>query len=102
MRYRFGFGLLEEVANYFREVRKKYTKFEGSLRGIDGRILTAQVPGTLTNMESQLKDQGAEDRFGEVLAEIPRVREDLGFIPLVTQLPTVGVQAVLNVLTGER
>lgn len=97
-------GKLEEIANYFREVRKKYAKFEGSLRGIDGRILTAQVPGgMLTNMESQLKDQGAEDKFGEVLAEIPRVREDLGFIPLVT--PTsqiVGTQAVLNVLTGER
>lgn len=95
---------LEEIANYFREVRKKYAKFEGSLRGIDGRILTAQVPGgMLTNMESQLKDQGAEDKFSEVLAEIPRVREDLGFIPLVT--PTsqiVGTQAVLNVLTGER
>ena len=95
---------LEEIANYFREVRKKYAKFEGSLRGIDGRILTAQVPGgMLTNMESQLRDQGAEDKFGEVLAEIPRVREDLGFIPLVT--PTsqiVGTQAVLNVLTGER
>lgn len=95
---------LEEIANYFREVRKKYAKFEGSLRGIDGRILTAQVPGgMLTNMESQLRDQGAEDRFGEVLEEIPRVREDLGFIPLVT--PTsqiVGTQAVLNVLTGER
>ncbi|MYM61770.1 sodium-extruding oxaloacetate decarboxylase subunit alpha [Pseudomaricurvus sp. HS19] len=97
-------GKLEEIANYFREVRKKYAKFEGSLRGIDGRILTAQVPGgMLTNMESQLKDQGAADRFGDVLAEIPRVREDLGFIPLVT--PTsqiVGTQAVLNVLTGER
>jgi oxaloacetate decarboxylase alpha subunit len=95
---------LEDIANYFREVRKKYAKFEGSLKGIDGRILTAQVPGgMLTNMESQLKDQGAEDKFGDVLNEIPRVREDLGFIPLVT--PTsqiVGTQAVLNVLTGER
>ncbi len=95
---------LEEIANYFREVRKKYAKFEGSLRGIDARILTAQVPGgMLTNMENQLKDQGAEDKFDEVLAEIPRVREDLGFIPLVT--PTsqiVGTQAVINVLTGER
>jgi oxaloacetate decarboxylase alpha subunit len=95
---------LEEIASYFREVRKKYAKFEGSLRGIDGRILIAQVPGgMLTNMESQLKDQGAEDKFDEVLAEIPRVREDLGFIPLVT--PTsqiVGTQAVLNILTGER
>ncbi|MBB6522767.1 sodium-extruding oxaloacetate decarboxylase subunit alpha [Pseudoteredinibacter isoporae] len=97
-------ALLEEIANYFREVRKKYAKFEGSLRGIDGRILTAQVPGgMLTNMENQLRDQGAEDKFADVLDEIPRVREDLGFIPLVT--PTsqiVGTQAVLNVLTGER
>ena len=95
---------LEEVAAYFREVRKKYASFEGSLKGIDSRILVAQVPGgMLTNMESQLREQGAEDKFDEVLAEIPRVREDLGFIPLVT--PTsqiVGTQSVLNVLTGER
>ncbi|HDZ56334.1 MAG TPA: oxaloacetate decarboxylase subunit alpha [Pseudomonas xinjiangensis] len=96
--------LLEEVAAYFREIRKKYAKFEGNLKGVDSRILVAQVPGgMLTNMESQLKEQGAGDKFDEVLAEIPRVREDLGFIPLVT--PTsqiVGTQAVINVLTGER
>ena len=96
--------LLEEVAAYFREVRKKYAKFEGTLKGVDARILVAQVPGgMLTNMENQLKEQGAGDKFDEVLAEIPRVREDLGFIPLVT--PTsqiVGTQAVINVLTGER
>ena len=95
---------LEDIAAYFRDVRKKYAKFEGSLKGVDARILLAQVPGgMLTNMESQLKEQGAEDKFDEVLKEIPRVREDLGFIPLVT--PTsqiVGTQAVLNVLTGER
>lgn len=95
---------LEEIASYFRDVRKKYSKFEGSLKGVDARILLAQVPGgMLTNMESQLKEQGAEDKFEEVLKEIPRVREDLGFIPLVT--PTsqiVGTQSVLNVLTGER
>lgn len=95
---------LERIAGYFREVRKKYAKFEGSLRGVDSRILVAQVPGgMLTNMENQLREQNAEDRLGEVLAEIPSVREDLGFIPLVT--PTsqiVGSQAVLNVLTGER
>jgi oxaloacetate decarboxylase alpha subunit len=97
-------ALLEEIAAYFREVRKKYAKFEGSLRGTDSRILIAQVPGgMLTNMESQLKEQGAADKFDEVLKEIPKVREDLGLIPLVT--PTsqiVGTQAVLNVLTGER
>ncbi|WAK01409.1 sodium-extruding oxaloacetate decarboxylase subunit alpha [Methylobacter sp. YRD-M1] len=95
---------LEEVAAYFRAVRKKYAAFEGSLKGVDGRILVSQVPGgMLTNMESQLKEQGAEDQFDAVLAEIPRVREDLGYIPLVT--PTsqiVGTQAVLNVIAGER
>ncbi len=96
--------LLEEIAAYFRDVRKKYAKFEGSLKGVDSRILVAQVPGgMLTNMENQLREQGAADRVDEVLAEIPRVREDLGYIPLVT--PTsqiVGTQAVINVLTGER
>ncbi len=96
--------LLEEIAAYFREVRKKYASFEGSLKGIDSRILVAQVPGgMLTNMENQLREQGAADRFDEVLEEIPRVRKDLGYIALVT--PTsqiVGTQAVLNVLTGER
>ncbi len=95
---------LEEVATYFRKVRKKYAKFEGSLKGIDARILTAQVPGgMLTNMESQLKEQGAGEKLNDVLTEIPKVRKDLGYIPLVT--PTsqiVGTQAVLNVLTGER
>jgi oxaloacetate decarboxylase alpha subunit len=96
--------LMAQAATYFRDVRDKYAQFEGSLKGVDARILTAQVPGgMLTNMESQLKEQGAEDKFDEVLLEIPRVREDLGFIPLVT--PTsqiVGSQAVINVLTGER
>ncbi|EGR2118286.1 oxaloacetate decarboxylase subunit alpha [Vibrio cholerae] len=95
---------LEPIAAYFREVRKKYAKFEGQLKGVDSRILIAQVPGgMLTNMESQLKEQGAAHRIDEVLEEISRVRQDLGFIPLVT--PTsqiVGTQAVINVLTGER
>ncbi|AVJ56361.1 oxaloacetate decarboxylase subunit alpha [Idiomarina sp. OT37-5b] len=96
--------LLEEIASYFRDVRKKYAQFEGSLKGVDARILLAQVPGgMLTNMENQLKEQGAIEKFDQVLEEIPKVREDLGFIPLVT--PTsqiVGTQAVLNVLSGER
>ncbi len=96
--------LLEEIAAYFRVVRKKYAKFEGALKGIDSRILVAQVPGgMLTNMENQLREQGASDRLDEVLEEIPRVRKDLGTIALVT--PTsqiVGTQAVINVLTGER
>jgi oxaloacetate decarboxylase alpha subunit len=96
--------LLEEIAAYFRDIRKKYARFEGSLRGIDSRILVAQVPGgMLTNLESQLREQNATDKLDEALEEIPRVRKDLGYIPLVT--PTsqiVGTQAVINVLTGER
>ena len=97
-------GLLEEIAAYFRTVRRKYARFEGSLKGVDSRILVAQVPGgMLTNLENQLREQNALDRLDEVLEEIPKVRKDLGMIPLVT--PTsqiVGTQAVLNVLTGER
>ncbi|MGI9229863.1 MAG: sodium-extruding oxaloacetate decarboxylase subunit alpha [Gammaproteobacteria bacterium] len=100
----FDLLLLEEIATHFRQVRKKYARFEGSLKGIDARILVAQVPGgMLTNLENQLREQGAEDRMDEVLEEIPVVRKELGYIPLVT--PTsqiVGTQAVLNVLGGER
>ncbi|MDX1515721.1 MAG: sodium-extruding oxaloacetate decarboxylase subunit alpha [Woeseiaceae bacterium] len=96
--------LLEEIATYFRGVRKKYAKFEGALKGVDSRILVAQVPGgMLTNLENQLREQGASDKLDDVLDEIPRVREDLGMLPLVT--PTsqiVGTQAVINVLSGER
>ena len=95
---------LEEIDAYFRPIRCKYAKFEGSLKGVDSRILLSQVPGgMLTNMENQLREQNAADKMDEVLAEIPRVRKDLGYIPLVT--PTsqiVGTQSVLNVLTGER
>jgi oxaloacetate decarboxylase alpha subunit len=96
--------LLEEIAAYFREIRKKYAQFEGALRGIDSRILVAQVPGgMLTNLESQLREQNAGDKLDEVLEEIPRVREDLGMLPLVT--PTsqiVGTQSVINVMSGDR
>jgi len=96
--------LLEEIAAYFREVRKKYAQFEGGLRGVDSRILVAQVPGgMLTNLESQLREQSAGDKLDAVLEEIPRVREDLGMLPLVT--PTsqiVGTQAVINVMSGSR
>ena len=95
---------LEKIAAYFRNVRKKYAKFEGQLRGVDSRILVAQVPGgMLTNLENQLKQQNASDKLDLVLEEIPLVRKDLGYIPLVT--PTsqiVGTQSVINVLTGER
>ena len=94
--------LIEEISDYFKKIRKKYEKFEGSLKGVDSRILVAQVPGgMLTNLENQLKEQSASDKLDDVLNEIPKVREDLGNIPLVT--PTsqiVGTQAVLNVMLG--
>ncbi len=97
-------ALLEEISAYFRVVRRKYAQFEGSLRGVDSRILVAQVPGgMLTNLESQLREQGAADRLDEVLEEIPRVRKELGYLPLVT--PTsqiVGTQALINVVSGAR
>ncbi|MBR9726538.1 sodium-extruding oxaloacetate decarboxylase subunit alpha [Shewanella intestini] len=100
----YDMAIMEEIAAYFREVRKKYVRFEGALKGIDSRILRAQVPGgMLTNMENQLKEQGAADKMDAVLEEIPRVRQDLGYLPLVT--PTsqiVGSQSVINVLMGER
>jgi oxaloacetate decarboxylase alpha subunit len=95
---------LEEIDAYFRPIRAKYSQFEGSLKGVDSRILLSQVPGgMLTNMEGQLREQNALNKMDEVMAEIPRVRKDLGYIPLVT--PTsqiVGTQSVLNVLTGAR
>ena len=96
--------VLEEIAAYFRPIREKYARFEGSLKGVDSRILVSQVPGGMfTNMENQLREQKASEKLSEVLEEIPKVRKDLGYIPLVT--PTsqiVGTQAVLNVLSGER
>ena len=95
---------LVPIATHFRKIRKKYAEYEGSLRGVDARIISSQVPGgMLTNLENQLKEQNAIDRFDAVIDEIPNVRADLGFIPLVT--PTsqiVGTQAVINVLNGER
>jgi pyruvate carboxylase subunit B len=95
---------LQEITAYFREVRKKYWQFESDFTGVDTRVLVNQVPGgMISNLSNQLKEQGALNRMDEVLAEIPRVREDLGFPPLVT--PTsqiVGTQAVLNVMTGAR
>ena len=95
---------LVPIANHFKKVREKYAEFEGSLKGIDARIISSQVPGgMLTNLENQLKNQNAIDKFDDVIAEIPLVRKDLGYIPLVT--PTsqiVGTQAVINVLSGSR
>ncbi len=95
---------LQEITAYFRETRKKYWQFESDFTGVDTRVLVNQVPGgMISNLSNQLKDQGALNRMDEVLAEIPCVREDLGYPPLVT--PTsqiVGTQAVLNVMTGSR
>ena len=95
---------LKPIAEHFQSVRKKYKKFEGSLRGVDARIIASQVPGgMLTNLENQLKAQDSIDKFDSVIKEIPKVREELGFIPLVT--PTsqiVGTQSVINVLSGSR
>ena len=93
---------LLEIAAYFREVRKHYSSLESSFLGADTRILLSQVPGgMLSNLESQLKQQNAGDKMDEVLAELPRVHKDAGYVPLVT--PTsqiVGTQAVMNVLMG--
>ncbi|MAX53682.1 MAG: oxaloacetate decarboxylase subunit alpha [Methylophaga sp.] len=97
-------NLLSEIADYFRDVRKKYHQFESEFTGEDVSVQINQVPGgMMSNLANQLKEQNALDRIRDVFAEIPRVREDLGFPPLVT--PTsqiVGTQAVYNVLAGER
>ena len=97
-------GLLEEISIYFRDVRKNYAAFESDFKGVDINILKSQIPGgMISNMENQLKEQNALDKLGDVLLEVPRVRKDMGYPPLVT--PTsqiVGSQATLNVLTGER
>ena len=96
--------ILSDIARHFGIVRKKYAAFETGMFGIDTNVLTFQIPGgMISNLVSQLREQGAEDKLLDVLAEVPRVREDLGFPPLVT--PTsqmVGTQAVLNVIAGER
>ncbi len=95
---------LQEIGAYFYQVRKKYHQFESEFTGIDTRVQVNQVPGgMISNLSNQLKEQGALARMNEVLAEIPKVRKDLGYPPLVT--PTsqiVGTQAVFNVLSGER
>ena len=96
--------LLADISNYFAEVRKKYAAFESGMKGVDVRVLQFQIPGgMLSNLVSQLREQGAEDRYAEVLEEVPRVREELGFPPLVTpSSQLVGTQATLNVVLGER
>lgn len=96
--------LLEEINDYFSEVKKNYAEFESDFKGVDINILKSQIPGgMISNMENQLREQNSLDKLEEVLKEVPRVRKDMGYPPLVT--PTsqiVGSQATLNVLTGER
>jgi oxaloacetate decarboxylase alpha subunit len=97
-------NLLAETSAYFAEVRKRYAKFESGMTGVDVRVLQYQIPGgMLSNLVSQLREQKAEDRYEEVLAEVPRVRKELGYPPLVTpSSQIVGTQATLNVVLGER
>ena len=96
--------LLQEIGFYFFDIRKKYSRFESDYTGVDTRVQINQIPGgMISNLANQLREQGALERMNEVLDEVPRVRRDLGYPPLVT--PTsqiVGTQAVLNVLTGSR
>ncbi|MBN2228299.1 MAG: pyruvate carboxylase subunit B [Candidatus Thorarchaeota archaeon] len=95
---------LSEIANYFRKIRRKYGQFEGNLQGVDPQVLVFQIPGgMLSNLDNQLREQGAQDRYDEVLEEVPRVRAELGYPPLVTpSSQIVGTQATLNVVTGKR
>jgi len=97
-------GLLAEISGYFAGVRKKYAAFESGIQGVDVNVLQFQIPGgMLSNLVSQLREQGAEDRYAEVLAEVPRVRQEMGYPPLVTpSSQIVGTQATLNVVLGER
>ena len=95
---------LQEIGFYFHEVRKKYARFESDYTGVDTRVQLNQVPGgMISNLANQLREQGALKRMNEVLTEIPRVRADLGYPPLVTpSSQIVGTQAVLNVLANKR
>jgi pyruvate/oxaloacetate carboxyltransferase len=97
-------GLLAQISAYFAEVRKKYAAFESGMKGVDVNVLQFQIPGgMLSNLVSQLREQGAEDRYAEVLEEVPRVRAEMGYPPLVTpSSQLVGTQATLNVVLGER
>ncbi len=97
-------NLLAEIADYFRKIRHKYSQFEGSLQGVNPKVLVFQIPGgMLSNLDNQLREQDALDSYDEVLEEVPRVRAELGYPPLVTpSSQIVGTQATMNVITGER
>ena len=95
---------LDEISQYFKKIRAKYSEFEGSLKGVDVQMLIRQVPGgMLSNLESQLKQLKLEEKLDEVIEEIPRVRKDLGYVPLVTPVSQIiGAQALSNVIDNER
>ena len=95
---------LAEIARYFAAIRKKYLRFESGIAGVDVNVLEFQIPGgMLSNLVSQLREQGAEEKYMEVLEEVPRVRKEMGYPPLVTpSSQIVGTQATLNVVLGER
>ena len=97
-------NLLGEISDYFKAIREKYSEFEGTLKGIDSSMLVKQVPGgMLSNLESQLKSINQEDKLEEIKNEIPRVREDFGFPPLVTPVSQIiGAQSLLNVTENSR
>ena len=100
----FDMQLLTDISEYFNEVRKKYKKYEGSMRGVDVNMLTNQVPGgMLSILEKQLHDLNKSDKFKDLINEIPKIRKDVGFVPLVTpSSQIVGAQALMNVLDGKR
>jgi oxaloacetate decarboxylase alpha subunit len=97
-------SLLGKISDYFKAIREKYSEFEGTLKGIDSSMLVKQVPGgMLSNLESQLKSINQEDKLEEIKNEIPRVREDFGFPPLVTPVSQIiGAQSLLNVTENSR
>ena len=94
----------DQISQYFKKIRNKYSEFEGSLKGVDVQMLVRQVPGgMLSNLESQLKQMNLEDKLEEVIQEIPRVRKDLGYLPLVTPVSQIiGAQALSNIIDGKR
>ncbi|MCL4458702.1 MAG: pyruvate/oxaloacetate carboxyltransferase, partial [Chloroflexi bacterium] len=96
--------LLSEIAQYFAEVRRRYRAFESEFSGVDTNVLVFQIPGgMISNLAAQLQEQGALDKMPEVLREVPQVRQELGYPPLVTpSSQIVGTQATLNVLLGKR
>ena len=102
--FELNMDLLEEIADHFKLVRDKYSEFEGTLRGVDSSMLLKQVPGgMLSNLESQLKIQKQEGKLEEIKSEIPKVRKDFGFPPLVTPVSQIiGAQSLLNVTEGSR